>query len=98
MNEHHEIDKGWWNAVMPPQTQSDFHDVDAFPGGRNTPGAIEREPAGETDHADWNHRIRCDSRSFNRGIADIFPTLEARGLTVCEVREYHHDTGHHFPT
>ena len=47
MNEHHEVNRRWWDEVTPVHARSAFYDVEGFVGGRSTLGAVEREAVGD---------------------------------------------------
>ena len=55
------------------------------------------EPPGGQDYADPSYRVRAPSRQFMWGAAEIFATLETRGLTIFEVREYPFGAWRQFP-
>ena len=55
------------------------------------------EPSGTPDYANPDYRIQSPSRQFEWAMAEVFGVLEARGLTIFEVREYPFGAWRHFP-
>ena len=47
MNEHHEVNRRWWDEVAPVHAASAFYDVDGFLAGGSSLGAVEREAVGD---------------------------------------------------
>ena len=57
----------------------------------------DSEPPGSPDYADPNYRIQAPSRQFSWGAAEIFSALDARGLSIFEIREYPFGAWRQFP-
>ena len=61
---------------------------------RTTP---DLSPSGTPDYAVPDYRVQAPSRQFMWGTAEILAVLEARGLTIFELREYPFGAWRHFP-
>ncbi|MBN34719.1 MAG: SAM-dependent methyltransferase [Rhodospirillaceae bacterium] len=95
MNEHHDINKRWWNEVTPVHTTSEFYDVDGFIKGRNTLGSVERDAVGPVDDKKFLH-MQChfgmDTLSWARLGATV-TGVDFSSEAVAKARELAEATG-----
>ena len=96
--------EGWADTIVANLTEDGFfYFLDAHPASMMfdeniaTPtvaydyfhcAAPGLEPSGTPDYAEPGYRIQSPSRQFTWAMAEILGVLEARGLTIFEIREY----------